>query len=281
MTRALLLTKGHPFDKAAFFAVFDAMVADPAHPLVEYTHVEQPAARVFFDPDLAERYDVFAMYDMPGISFTGGEPPAIFEEPSPGLVEGARRLLEAGKGMVFLHHAVAGWPAWEEWAHVIGGRFHYQPATLAGAQWPDSGYRHEVTHTVEVVAADHPITAGVDASFEICDEVYLFPVFEDAVEPILRSNHRFEDDGFYSADLAIRGTRNANEGWSHPVGSSLVGWVKHAGNSPVAYVQFGDSAFTYADPNYRRVVANAVAWAATDEAHAWARSRRGDRGTFA
>lgn len=280
MTHALLLTKGHPFDKAAFFAVFDALVADPHCGLTQYTHVEQPAARVFFDPDLAQPYDVFVMYDMPGIRFTGQDPPLLMEEPTAALEEGVEALLTNGKGMVFLHHAIAGWPAWEEWAHIIGGRFHYQPARLDGVDYPDSGYRHDVTHRVEKVA-DHPIAAGLPDSFEITDEVYLAPVLEDAVEPVLRSTYTFEASRFYSAGHAIRGRRNTNEGWVHPAGSDLVAWVKHAGNSPVAYIQFGDGAQTYADEHYRRVLANAVDWAASAEAHSWARARRDRTGRFA
>jgi len=205
----------------------------------------------------------------------------VREQPSDDLVAGATALLEAGKGMVFLHHAIAGWPAWPDWATIVGGRFHYQPAQLDGVDYPDSGYRHDVTHTVEVLDPSHPIAAGLPESFEITDEVYLAPVLEHAVQPILRSTHTFTHDNFYSAGLAVRGERYSNEGWSHPEGSSLVGWTKHAGNSPVAYIQFGDGAETYADPNYRRVLGNAIDWATSDTAHDWARARRADRGTFA
>ena len=42
----LLITKGHPFERDAFFSTFDAL------PGVNWTHVEQPAAQVFFDPCL-------------------------------------------------------------------------------------------------------------------------------------------------------------------------------------------------------------------------------------
>ena len=81
VSTALLITKGHPFDKAAFFAVFDALVADPECELTDYTHVEQPAARAFFDPARAEPWDVFVMYDMPGVSFSRNEPHVVREEP--------------------------------------------------------------------------------------------------------------------------------------------------------------------------------------------------------
>ncbi len=268
-TRVLLVTKGHPFAREPFFEVFDA------NPDIEWTHVEQPAARALFHPDRAEPFDVFVCYDMAGIRFTGGDPPIETETPPPSYCRDFADLLDAGKGFVFLHHAIAGWPAWPDYAEIVGGRFHYQPAELRGTTWPASGYRHDVTHRVEVVDPDHPITEGLGGGFEITDELYLAPVFEDSVEPLLRSTHRFVADGFYSADLAIRGTRNSNEGWTHPPGSDLVGWAKHAGRSPVAYLQFGDGPATYADPSYRRVLANAVAWAASPTAHEWA-SRRAD-----
>ena len=66
----------------------------------------------------------------------------------------ARRLselLEAGQGFVFLHHALAGWPAWPGWAEVLGGRYHYAPASLRGRDWPDSGFRY-ARYTARVAA---------------------------------------------------------------------------------------------------------------------------------
>ena len=259
--RVGVITRGHPFAAEPFFAMIDA-VGDLVAGGVEWTHVEHPQALELVEPGRADDFDVFVMYDMPGITFTGGEPPVVFDEPPAAYRQAYVDLLERGKGMVFLHHAIAGWPAWPEYAEIIGGRFHYQPAELGAVSYPDSGYRHDVTHEVEVVATDHPVCAGLPLAFEITDEVYLFPVFEDSVVPLLRSRHRFTADGFYSADLAIRGQRNANSGWSHPDGSDLVAWTNSRPNSPVVYIQFGDGPQTYADPNYRQVVANAITWAA-------------------
>lgn len=280
------MTKGHPFHKDKFFRIFDQLVADEDSCVTEYTHVEQPAAQHFFDPVAAEPWDVFVMYDMPGIEFadsaqrTSGIDPVTFHDPPERMVEGSRDLLEQGKGMVFLHHAIAGWPKWEEWAHVIGGRFHYQPAQLRGVDYPDSGYRHEVEQVIDVVDPEHPIVAGIPPSFEILDEAYLLPVMEDLVDPILRSQHSFASENFYSADLAIRGKGNSNEGWAHPTGSNLVGWVKHAGNSPVAYIQFGDGPSQYAEPIYGRLIGNAITWANAEASHEWARQRRATTGRY-
>lgn len=254
--RVALVTKGHPFDTDAFFAVFDSFDD------VEWTHVEHPEALALVEPGRASEYDVFVMYDMPGITFSRNDPPAEFSDPPDGYPEAFEALLAAGKGMVFLHHAIAGWPTWERYAHIVGGRFHYQPATLDGTDYPDSGYRHNVTHTVEVLDPTHPICAGLDTSFDITDEVYLFPVLDEGIEPLMSSTYDFVDANFYSADRAIRGTRNDRTNWSHPAGSNLVAWIKQVGASPIAYIQFGDGPQTFADPNYRRILSNAIAWAA-------------------
>ena len=251
-----MVTKGHPFDAPAFFEVFDSIAG------IEWTHVEHPEALDLVEPQRATAFDVFVMYDMPGIEFTRGDPPARFAAPPEGYPEALRSLLEAGKGMVFLHHAIAGWPSWEWYAELLGGRFHYQSAELAGQAYPDSGYRHDVTHTIEVLDPSHPICEGIDPSFEITDEVYLFPVLEGQVRPLMRSTYDFVDANFYSADLAIRGSRNDRTGWHHPDGSNLVAWTKTVGASPIAYIQFGDGPVTYADANYRRILGNAIGWAA-------------------
>lgn len=267
--RVLLVVKGHPYHRQAFYDVFDADTG------IEWTLVEQPAAQALFHPERAEGFDVFVMYDMPGITFTRADPPLRFTDPPADYVEGFEALLDAGKGMVFLHHAICSWPTWDRMAEIIGGRFHYAPATLRGVDYPDSGYLLDVEHHVEVVDPDHPICAGLGDGFDIVDELYQFPVFTDDVVPLLRTTFDVADASkFYSPYQAISGRRDSNEGWTHPAGSPLVGWVKHAGSSPVAYLEFGDSPGAYANPNYRRALGNAIRWAASPEAHEWARARR-------
>jgi len=271
--RVLLVVKGHPYQRQPFYDVFDADTG------IEWTLVEQPAARALFHPDRAGEWDAYVMYDMPGITFTRGDPPAAFPEPPADYVAGFEALLEAGKGMVFLHHAVCSWPAWEGMAEIIGGRFHYAPATLRGVAYPDSGYRLHQPHHVEVIDPTHPICAGLGDGFDITDELYMFPVFEDEVVPLMRTTYDVGDASrFYSPYQAISGRRDSNEGWTHPAGSTLVAWAKHARNSPVAYLEFGDSPDAYANAGFRRALGNAIRWAASPDAHAWARARRIETG---
>jgi uncharacterized protein len=266
--RVMVVTGGHPFDRDPFCAVFDAVT--PAR----WTHLEQPSAADHLNPADCADADVIVFYDMPGIRFTRADPPTETPMPSVSQQAGLQALMAEGKGLVFLHHAVAGWPAWEPYAHIVGGRFHYQPATLDGVDYPDSGYRFNVTHRVEVLDPIHPICVGLGEGFTITDELYMYPVLTEEVVPLLRTTFPMNDAlQFYSANLAIRGERNCNRGWTHPSGSDLVGWVKNAGNSPVAYLQFGDGPETYADPNFRQVLTNAINWAASADANQWARQR--------
>ena len=243
----LVVTGGHPFEAEPFFAVFDALES------VTWTAADAPAAG----------HDVVVFYDMPGIRFTRADPPAELVAPTDEQRAVIGQLCADGTGLVFLHHAVASWPAWDEYAELIGGRFHYQPGVLGGVPYGDSGYRFDVRHEVEVLRPDHPVCAGLGTRFTLTDELYCFPVLERDVTPLMRTTFdTAESSNFFSADLAIRGERNSNRGWTHPPGSDLVAWVKEAGRSRVVYIQFGDGPQTYADPSYRRALQNAVHWAA-------------------
>ena len=257
----LLITKGHPFERDAFFGIFDELD-------VNWTHVEQPAARAFFNPELAKDYDAFVLYDMPGIQFGPDGP--VFETPSETYKANVAALLQQGKGMVFMHHAIAGWPAWEDYAEIIGGRFLYLPDTLRGEQRPDSGYRHKVAHTISVLE-QHPVTQGLPASFSMTDELYLSEVFDDSIVPLLASDYAFTRDNFYSATNAVKHDKMfSNEGWDHPDGSNLVGWAKRSGASPIVYLQGGDDPEAYASEHYRQLLKNAIDWVASDAARQWA-----------
>ena len=248
----LLVTKGHPFEREPFFQVFDEM------PGVNWTHVEQPAARALQNVEEAARYDAFVAYDMPGIAFGPDGPD--FEVPDAGFRERFMALVEAGHGFVFLHHAIAGWPAWPEYGELMGGRFLYLPAEVRGESKLDSGYRHAVSHQVRVLA-DHPVTAGVPETFEITDELYLYEVFDDSVTPLLASDYEFSRENFYSAaHVVLRGQMHDNSDWDHPPGSNLIGWTREVGNSRIVYLQCGDDPVAYANPHFRQLIRNAISW---------------------
>lgn len=263
--RVLLVTGGHPFEREPFLAMFDAIDG------IEIDHVEHPGAQARLHPDRLGDIDVIVCYDMPGVRFTRGDPPVEPMTPDPAVVAGFEGLLDRGVGLVLLHHSIASWPAWPRWADIVGGRFHYAPGRLADVDYPDSGYLLDVEHTVEVLAPEHPVCAGVPPMFTLRDELYLAPVIIDPADPstvpLLRTTFPLEVERFHSTDRTLRGRPDHRDGWSHPTGTDLpgaglLGWARTVGASPTVYLQPGDGPSAYADPVYRRLVANAINWTA-------------------
>ena len=260
--KILVAVRGHPFDRNAF----DGLFADMAG--ISATMVDQPAAAQLMNPEGMAPYDVLVLYDMPGLDFDAATDKPAYVDPGHALRRGFCALLDQGKGIVALHHALAGWPAWPGYAETLGGAFLYRPGPLRGRARPDSGYRHEVDYTAEVVAPDHPVMAGIPPLFPMTDELYLGEVFEGDVTPLIRARHAFTRDGFHSATAAMEGRMFSNDGWAHEDGSNLIGWTRRARNSPLVYLQPGDDQRTYDNPVYRRLVENAIRWVASPEARA-------------
>jgi uncharacterized protein len=262
----LVVTKGHPFDKAALFGMFDAMRG------MTWTHVEHPAAVQLFSPGAAEAFSALVFYDVPGLQFRTPRPPAFIDPPD-AMKDGFEGLLAAGKPLVFLHHALAGWPTWDRYAEVMGARFFYQPGSYKGRAYPDSGYNFPVTYEAEVIG-DHPIVAGLDPSFELTDELYLFEMLEPKIVPLLRARHPFVQANFHSAANALEGRMWTSDGWTHGPGTDLIAWARRVGNSPIVYIQAGNDGATFGNPSYRKLLKNAIDWATSPEAAAWATERR-------
>lgn len=264
----LVATKGHPFIREPFYQMFDSFA-----PLgMSWTHVEQPASQLFYQPQHARPYDVFVDYSMQG-AFPNAD--GSFAQPPREFKDGILQLMEEGQhGFVFLHHHICSWVAWPEYAEIVGGRFQYFPNTLRGEQLPDSGYLLGVRSKYVVVTPDHPVTQGLPATFDLQDELYLAPYFEDDVVPLIRSDFEFVDENFFSPyQVVAKRKMYTRDGWRHPPTSSMVAWAKHYKNSPIVYIQAGDVPTSYNNPAYRTLLSNAIRWVASDEAKAWARAR--------
>ena len=95
-------------------------------------------------------------------------------------------------------------------------------------------------------------------------------MFADRVVPLLATDYPMRSEHFFSGELAMRNRMYERGDWSHPDGSGLVGWVKTAGRSPIAYLQPGHGPAAYANPSFRKLLANAIRWVASDDAHQWA-----------
>ncbi len=263
--KVMLVTRGHAFDRENFFAMFDTFGKE-----ITWIHVEYPAAEVFFDPAQAAPYDVFVFYDMYGKGPKPGSTnpnDTINLEPSPALKKGMKALMQKGKGMVFLHHAIGSWVLWPEFHEIRGGAAEFGgiPLKARGKEYPYSGYRGGVQQHITVVDKQHPIAQGLGDGFDIVDEVFIHPVFEDSVHAVLRTDFKRIDSNF---------PMQYGRGWRHPEGTSMAGWVKTAERSPIVYLQFGHDAKAWENPALRTLISNSIRWAASKEALTWAAANK-------
>lgn len=262
--KVLFISSFHPFDRENLFATLDAFGDD-----ITWTHVEHPAAEEFYAPRLAARYDVYLFYDAFAGRVTTRNPDGtlgnVDTPPTAQMRANLKALLQSGdKGFVFFHHALASWAhTWPEYSEVMGGAADWgKPLkNVRGKDYPASGALANTQQHVTIVDRSHPITRGVE-DFDIVDETYLCPIFEDSVHPLMRTDFKPTYQAFPARPLTV----------GHPPGSNLTGWVKTAERSPVAYIQHGHDNKAWTNPAFRKLILNAIKWAASPEAKSWARA---------
>jgi len=193
-----------------------------AMPDVTYAKADFPQDFNLLKPGLEKKYDVVVRYDS-----VQNVPPQQNQD----FVE----LLKTGIGLVSLHHNILAQRNWPEYTKIIGGKWLDQETELSGKKYPKSISTQGQDIDIVVVDKDHPITQGV-SDFTIHDELY---------------------GGLYIAPhLHVLLT---NE---HPLSSHQIAWVTQYGKSPVAYIQLGHGGQAYSNPNYARLLHNAIQWAA-------------------
>jgi len=259
--RVFVATKGHPFQRDAFEAMLWAIGVDP-------TMVDHPAAAMLMNTEGMRPYDAVLLYDMPGMDFAvAREERPTWLAPDPAFKAGFEALLDEGKGIVALHHALAGWPAWPRYGEWLGGAFRYKPGRFGDRAAADSGYAADVAYTVARAGVDHPVLEGIPDRFPLTDELYDCEIAERGAVPLLLRETPVAAEHFRSAMDTVRKQPDVpRQRRLHP----WLGWAKAAGRSPLVYLQPGDGPATYADPVYRRLVGNALHWVASAEAHMWA-----------
>lgn len=261
--RLMFVSQYHGFDRENLFSMLDEFGRD-----ITWTHVENPAAMAFMDPKLAKDYDVFLYYD----AFNGrkelprsadGTRNFSFFDPPKEYRANLKALMQSGeKGFVFFHHSLSSWIRWPEYVEMLGGVADWDvPLTnIRGKNYPRSGYRGRTPQTITVQDKAHPITQGLPPTFEILDETYLCPMFEDSVHCLLRTDFEPVAESFRPEQAG------------HPRGSNMTAWVKAAERSPLAYIQHGHDNAAWTNVHFQRLMLNAIKWAASAESKAWARA---------
>ena len=140
------------------------------------------------------------------------------------------KLLKMGKGLVFLHHSLCSYQQWDEYKGIVGGKYHEEKNSPKS-----SSYQHDVTFSVKIADPKHPVTKGID-NFEILDEVYGNTEVLPEVTPLLTANH--------------------------PQSSKIIGWTHQKDKSRIVYIQLGHDKNGYFNPNYQKLVKQAIGFAA-------------------
>ena len=153
---------------------------------------------------------------------------------SPDQQEAYIRLLKKGASMIFLHHALVSYQNWPEFIKIAGGQYHTQPVAVNGDTLKAS-YEHDVNIPVKVENKKHPVTSGI-SNFEIVDEVYGGVEILQQVKPLLST--------------------------THPKSMRYLAWINHYGNSDVIYIQLGHGPSGYSNPNFRKLLQQAIEWSA-------------------
>ncbi len=200
--RVLVVTGGHDYDPS-FESLFEgwtdlSVVVDP-HPKA-------------YNRDLVKRFDVIVLYDMI---------PDITEQQKKNLTA----YLESGKGLVVMHHALCSFDGQDWWRQVTGG--HY----------PQKGgsYQHDRDLTAKRVK-DHPVVAGIPASWAVHDETYKGLKFADGNNVLVSTDDTTAD-------------------------GPLV-WISAWAKARVVSIQPGHNRESHYDPIFRRLVHNAINWSA-------------------
>ncbi len=142
-----------------------------------------------------------------------------------------RNYAESGKGIVVLHHAILSYQKWPWWfEEVVGGRYRLEPEGNIPASTATIGQQLFVT-----LEGQHPILAGL-RPFHVWDEPYKGMWISPKIKVLLTTDNTFSD---------------------HPLA-----WISPYPKSRVFYTQMGHDHTTFYHPYYRRLVHNAILWAA-------------------
>lgn len=141
--RLLVVTGGHPYDQARFFAMFDSFRG------IEWDHYELTDEAEIFDDIDGWHYDALLLYNM-----TSAISPERFGH--------FQALLDMGVGLVPFHHGGLSWSSEPKIRHIFGIQF---------PQTTNYGFHIGQTFAYHVENPNHPITRGLE-DFTVTDETY-------------------------------------------------------------------------------------------------------------
>jgi type 1 glutamine amidotransferase len=203
-----VVTGGHPFDVPGFHRFVGKVAGATFTPLVQ--HLDDFATS---PAEVRRSYAAVLFYFFPQGAPTGC---GVAGDPARAIGD----LLDAGQGLVVLHHALLAYPDWPLWDEIVGcsgrGRFSYHPGT-----------RYEA----RVAQGENPILDGL-AGWEMTDETYVMPPAEGA--PLLTA--------------------------AHPLSSPVIAWTRTCQGSRVACLQPGHDDSAWSCGGFQQLVSRALGW---------------------
>ncbi len=142
------------------------------------------------------------------------------------------KLTEQGKPMLFLHHSIASYQHWPEFEKILGGKYFEK-----GENVPEellSTYDHDVW-VYSKVETYTPVTKGF-RELRFFDEVYGNVRVVDNIIPLLKTRH--------------------------PKSMEVIAWENKYNRSTIIYIQSGHDKRTYAEPDYRKLLLQAIQYLA-------------------
>jgi len=139
-----------------------------------------------------------------------------------------RDFLESGKGLVILHHAIFDYLDWDWYTKEVSG---VTQDPNRDRSRPD--YKHDVSLQIEPTTK-HPVLSGI-GPFHITDETYRGLIIAPTNTILLRTNDSTSD--------------------------GPVAWISPYKKSRVVVIQLGHDEQAHLDPNYQKLVHNAILWA--------------------
>jgi type 1 glutamine amidotransferase len=191
---------------------------------ITYQIVEFPSAFDMFLPENRDKYDVLVFYHMWQ---------QISEEQAAMLSD----CIKQGKPLVALHHSICAFDEWPGYINIIGGKYFHKPTIVNGKEYPACSYIHDLHFNVKIADRNNPVTKGV-TDFEIFDETYKGFYVEDGVTPLLTT--------------------------AEPSSGPVIGWSKKYGKARVVTLQSGHDVPTFENPNFRKLLKQAILWVKED-----------------
>jgi type 1 glutamine amidotransferase len=211
--RLLLISGGASFENT-IFRIFGAIEE------IELTNIDSD--KEAFKEDLRDKFDVLIMYN-------------LNQNPDETIKKNFKNFVEAGKGLIVLHHAIATYNSWQWWyEEVVGGRYLMQP----DGDLPSSNYMSH-QEIIAIPVGKHPITSSLNGlPVHLYDETYKNMWLSPKINVILQTN-------LYTSDKPLI-------------------WISPYEKSRVVVVIPGHGWGAHFNLGFRYLLKNAILWVANE-----------------